>query len=160
MRLKPLVLALALMVTGAAFAADAQPAVYTLPQLTEKIGTLEKQEINLTGTVVGACKSGCKMWVAAGAYKDGDPYILVRAKDDAFKFDTKAEGQTVVLKGYAVGQWIDACANEGKKDHAEHKEGEKSTCAGPAVTQTATATTGKTLGEITFFATGVEYKKS
>jgi hypothetical protein len=160
MKSKTLALVLGLMLAGVAWAADAKPAEYTLPQLTEKIATLEKQEINLVGTVVGACKSGCKMWVANGKYTDGDPYILVRAKDDAFKFDTKAEGQTVVLKGFAVGQWIDACASDQEKDHAEHKEGTKSTCAGPAVTKTETASTGKTLGEITFFATAVEYRKS
>ncbi len=135
-----------------------QAADYTLSQLSSKIDRVQNQEIVLTGNVLGCCKSGCKMWVGEGEYHEGDPFILVRAKDDAFKFDTKASGKTVRVTGYAVGQLIDACANEGEK-HAEN--GEKDECATPAQqagakTETAKAEPAKEK-EMTFFATKVEY---
>ncbi|PLY04222.1 MAG: hypothetical protein C0622_03175 [Desulfuromonas sp.] len=127
----------------------------TVPQLTEKILDVEKQEITLTGTILGACMSGCKIWVGEGAYKKGDPVILVWAKDDAFKFKTDAAGQKVKLDGFAVGQYIDLCSTEKKQDEGikeEAQEGES--CAKPEALATAE---DKQLESITFFATSVEY---
>ncbi len=123
----------------------------TVPELTNQISAVEKTEITLTGTILGACTSGCKIWVGQGKYKKGDPYVLVWAKDDAFKFKTNAAGQAVTLKGFAVGEYIDLCATE-KKQAEGMKEGES--CPKP------TALNGehdKQLKSITFFATDVEY---
>ena len=156
-----LALLLALFCATSVWASETpQTSEYTLSQLTQEFNSLEKQEITLVGTVISTCKSGCKLWLANGTYHEGDPYILVRAKDDAFKFDTKADG-TVALKGFAVGQWIDGCADKAKtgEEAKEEHAADGKTCAGPAVTQTAAAEGTKTLGEITFFATGVEYRK-
>ena len=123
----------------------------TVPQLTEKIADVEKEKISLTGTIAGACMSGCKVWLTEGKYKKGDPVILVWAKDDAFKFKTDAAGQKVRLQGFAVGQYIDLCATE-KKQKEGIQEGES--CAKP---ETLKNEKEKQLGSITFFATMVEY---
>lgn len=139
----------------------------TLPELAAGIQTLEKTEVVLTGQIVGACKSGCKMWVAAGDYKEGDLFTLVRAKDDAFKFDTESTGKQVVLHGYAVASYMDYCADAEKGgEAAQHAAEEKAagTCAAPvklndaAAATTAEATGEKKLQDLTFFATSVEYK--
>jgi len=123
----------------------------TVPQLTDKISEIEKQEITLTGTILGACTSGCKIWVGEGKYKKGDSYVLVWPKDDAFKFKTNAAGQAVALKGFAVGEYIDLCASE-KKQEEGVKEGE--TCEKPTALNSEK---DKQLKSITFFATEVEY---
>ena len=154
--------------TGLAVAdQENETSAYTLTTLTEKIDKLEKTEVVLTGTIVGVCKSGCKMWIADGEYKKGDPYALVRAKDDAFKFDTNATGKMVVLHGYAVAKYMDYCAETG-----EEQEGAMDKCETPvepaktkAVEQKSEKTAAETgtavkreLKDVTFFATKVEYK--
>lgn len=121
----------------------------TLSQLADDIDTLEKKEVVLTGTIIGACKSGCKMWIAEGEYKEGDLNALVRAKDDAYKFETDAAGKTVTLTGYAVAKKMDYCAEKG-----ELKEGE-ATCESPVDGKEGAKKEAKL--EITFFATSVEY---
>ena len=121
----------------------------TLTELAAGIDKYEKQEVVLTGTIIGACKSGCKMWISDGSWKEGDLNALVRAKDDAYKFDTDAAGKTVTLTGYAVAKKMDYCSEKG-----ELKEGEK-TCASP-VDSTEGAKKESKL-EITFFATSVKY---
>lgn len=123
----------------------------TVPQLTEQIVTIEKQNISLTGTIAGACISGCKMWLVEGKYQKGDPVILVWAKDNAFKFRTDAAGQKVKLKGFAVGQYIDLCSSQKKQDEGI-KEGES--CPKP---ETLASNKEKQLESITFFATSIEY---
>ncbi|MCH7226502.1 hypothetical protein [Haloferula sp. A504] len=118
--LPALVLAFLLPLTHVGHAAPGQKTEaasgYTLAQLVQKIDQLEKKQIVLEGTVIGTCKSGCKMWVADGNYKEGDLYALVRAKDNAFKFDTKSTGKPVRLKGYAVAKLLDYCADGSEKD--------------------------------------------
>ncbi len=121
---------------------------YTLTELAGKIEQVQKKKIVLSTRIIGACKSGCKMWVADGEYKKGGLFILVRAKDDAFKFDTKAAGRPVTLHGFAVARIIDTCNDEDEKaDKKDDKE--KDACAGP----------GTPTKEITFFATKVVYGK-
>jgi len=142
---------------GASLALAAKPQVYTLDKLAANIEKLEKKQVVLTGTVVGACKSGCKMWVAMGDYKDGDLYALVRAKDDAFKFDTNSTGKTCTLKGFAVAEYMDYCADEaagGEAAKAAKHEKETGACKAPVNTDAKT----KKVKDITFFATSVEYK--
>jgi hypothetical protein len=155
------VVTLALVISLGAFAGPKMGSTekpLTLSELAAGIDKLEKQEIVLTGTIIGACKSGCKMWIAEGDYKDGDLHALVRAKDDAYKFDTKAAGKTVTLTGYAVAKKMDYCAEKG-----ELKEGESDDCASPVDKKKddkacADPTAKKeTKLEITFFATSVEY---
>ena len=68
---------------------------------------------------------------------------MVRAKDDAFKFETDAAGKSVKLTGFAVAELLDYCANKGEKK----AEGDKEECAGPGGANKA----------ITFFATKVKY---
>ena len=126
---------------------------YTLTELAGDIKQVQKKKIVLTSRIIGACKSGCKMWVADGEYKKGDLFTLVRAKDDAFKFDTKAAGRTVILHGFAVARIIDICNDEDDKKDKKAKSDdkkEKDACAGP----------GKPTKEITFFATKVVYVKN
>jgi hypothetical protein len=118
---------------------------YTLAELAVQLDEVQKKEVVLNARIIGSCKSGCKMWVADGDYKEGDLFVLVRAKDDAFKFDTKAAGKSVKLHGFAVARLIDTC---GEKDDKEAEgDGEKDGCAGPGVAPR----------EITFFATKVVY---
>jgi len=157
-------LALFLSIGIAAAEKDAKLKPYTLAKLTEKIEKLDKKEITLTGTIVGVCKSGCKMWIADGDYKKGNPFALVRAKDDAFKFDTKATGKKVILHGYVVAKYMDYCAESG-----EETEGAMEGCETPVETSKETAKKvqqdGKkekaekpTVKDVTFFATKVVYK--
>lgn len=129
---------------------------YTLATLTKNIGDLNKKEVVLSGTIVGVCKSGCKMWIAEGDYKKGDPFALVRAKDDAFKFDKDATGKKVVLRGFAIARYLDYCAETG-----EEQEGAMDKCEAP-VKHASEASSEKAKSEprvqdVTFFATGVEY---
>jgi len=175
-------LALALL-CAAVFLPDARAAsqdtpdeALTLNQLASRISTLEKQEIILTGKVAGCCKSGCKMWLVEGEYKEGDLFALVRAKDDAFKFKTDSGGKTVVLRGYAVAKFLDYCGEKGEEhaDGEQHAEGEKHAkydkeeCKAPVGTVKAKPAPDhpgqqdkqqkQELEGITFFATSVEYR--
>jgi hypothetical protein len=155
--LLPITLLICLM--GAlALADDAEKtAPLTVAAMATDVKTLEGHEIQLTGTIVGACASGCKMWVADGNYKEGDLFTLVRAKDDAFKFDTKQQGAQVILTGFVVAKYKDYCGDAAAEGKAEPKEGEQAgTCKAPVKVETAT--TGE-LQEMTFFATKVEYVK-
>jgi hypothetical protein len=149
-----------------------------IDQLISKIGKLEKTEVVLKGKVLGACKSGCKMWLGADDYKDGDLYALIRAKDDAFKFDTKSTGKTIYVKGYAIAKYMDYCGEsgtekEGVMDECETPIGKDSKAAGKSLNPLAkkakkdvTALSNDVkdaakevkLDAITFFATEVEYK--
>lgn len=146
------------LVSAIALADDATKAApVSVAALAKDIKSLEGKEIQLSGTIVGACASGCKMWVADGAYKEGDLFTLVRAKDDAFKFDTKQQGAQVILTGFVVAKYKDYCGDAKAEGKAEPKEGEQAgTCKAPVKVETAT--TGE-LQEMTFFATKVEYVK-
>ena len=158
--LRTAALAALTLLLGASLALAAKPQAYTLDQLAKNMTALEKKEIVLKGTVVGACKSGCKMWVAMGDYKDGDLFALVRAKDDAFKFDTNSSGKKVTLRGYAVASYQDYCAEAAEGgEAAKHAEAEKASgaCKAPVNTD-AQAKAEKKLQDITFFATKVDYK--
>lgn len=141
----------------ASLALAAKPQAYTLAELAKNIDKVEKKEIVLKGTIVGACKSGCKMWVAMGDYKDGDLFALVRAKDDAFKFDTNASGKTCTLKGFAVAEYMDYCAEEAQGGEAA-KAAKAEKAAGQCKAPVNTEAKGKKVKDITFFATSVEYK--
>lgn len=152
-------LVLALLLTSS-LALAAKPQTYTLDELAKNVDKLEKKEIVLKGTVVGACGGGCKMWVAMGDYKDGDLFALVRAKDDAFKFDTNSTGKACILKGFAVAEYMDYCADEaagGETAKAAKAEKEAGLCKAPVNTDKA-AKAAKKVKDITFFATSVEYK--
>lgn len=131
---------------------NASKAPLTLPELMAGIVEYEKKEVSLVGTIAGACNSGCKIWVSDGPYKKDAPVALVWAKDKAFTFKTKATGQKVLLKGYAVGKFVDLCAleKEGKK---VSEETAKKDCKPIIDTETGK----KQLSAITFFATSVEY---
>lgn len=124
----------------------------TLPELMAGIVEYEKKEVSLVGTIAGACNSGCKIWIADGPYKKGDPVALVWAKDKAFTFKTNATGQKVLLKGYAVGKFVDLCALE-KQGKKVSEETAKKDCKPIIDTETGK----KQLSAITFFATSVEY---
>ena len=135
----------------------------TITQLAGKIADYEKKDIQLTGVILGACGSGCKMWVGNKDYKDGDPVALVWAKDSAFKFKTDAVGQKVLLKGYAVAKYVNLCPTEKKAQDtktAEQAGKGKKDCDPLKLTpaQTKQEEAGQ-LQSITFFATSVEYLK-
>lgn len=139
-----------------AIAKDTNEKPLTLAKLTEQVEKLDKKEIVLSGTIIGVCKSGCKMWIADGEYKKGDPYALVRAKDDAFKFNKDATGKTVILHGFAVAKYMDYCAESGEK-----QEGAMDACETPVQTKADAKKDAKKetkLKDVTFFATKVEYK--
>jgi hypothetical protein len=136
----------------------------TFLDLVGNMPDYEKKNISLEGTILGACTSGCKVWVSHGDYKKGDPVALVWAKDDAFKFKTDATGQKVKLQGYAVGKYVDMCALKDKtkdapKEAAAEATGkDKKDCEAPAGIQVEKEQEdGKQLKSITFFATSVEY---
>lgn len=133
----------------------------TLSELAAGIDSFEKKEIVLTGTIIGACKSGCKMWVSEGEWKEGDFHALVRAKDDAYKFETDAAGKAVTLTGFAVAKMMDYCAEEGEMKKGESTcptpvDGKKEEKAGAAPAGGEKKTDTPKL-EITFFATAVAY---
>ena len=139
--------------------------VLTLTQLVDNIAKHEKQDIVLTGTVLGACGSGCKMWVGDKDYKEGDPVALVWAKDSAFKFKTDAVGQKVMLKGFAIAKYINLCATEQKEQEkkeakvaADQPEKGKKDCD-PPIKVGANEEGARQLKSITFIATSVEYLK-
>ena len=179
-----ILLTLCLLLAGVAVAedsADKKGTVdnpYTLSELMAGIGELEKQEIVLTGRIIGACKSGCKMWISEGEYTKGDSFVLVRAKDDKFKFDPTAAGKTAVLRGFAIAKYLDYCAQSGKEqegamDKCEapvktaeqiEKEKAKKPAQEKAVQKEAAKKTAKQeaagekeLKELTFFAISIEY---
>lgn len=135
-----------------AVCASAELTELTLPRLMAGIVEYEKKEVLLTGTIAGACNSGCKLWVSDGAYKEGAPVALVWAKDKAFTFKTDATGQKVVLRGYAVGKYIDLCAIE--KAANGNDDDKKEEGCNPVI---ETEDGKKQLSSITFFATSVEY---
>lgn len=129
----------------------------TVAKMAADVKALEGKEFQVTGTIVGACGSGCKMWIADGKYKEGDLFTLVRAKDDAFKFDTSKQGAQVILTGYVVAKYKDYCGDAAAAGQPEPKEGETAgSCKAPVKVETATE--GE-LQEMTFFATKVEYVK-
>lgn len=160
--MKKHVIAFSLFALFALFSFQAQAGQPTAPltvsQLMADISSYEKKEISLTGTIVGACGSGCKVWVAEGNYQKGKPVVLVWAKDKAFTFKTDAAGRQVLLKGYAVGQYIDLCALEKeekqKKEQAADQPQDKKNCK-PAV---ASKQADRQLKAVTFFATSVDYR--
>jgi len=158
-RLMTIVLAVVLVSMMATMGiAKEEAKVYTVATMAADVNTLTEKEIVVTGTIVGACKSGCKMWIADGSYKEGDLFTLVRAKDDAFTFNTKKHGKKVQMTGYVVAKYKDYCGDAGEK-HEEHQEkndsGEvKTSCAAPVNVESATK--GE-LEEMTFFATTVKY---
>ena len=154
------------LVATVGFAGDTQTTIYTVETMASEIGAIEGEEITVEGTIVGACKSGCKMWIADGNYEEGNLFTLVRAKDDAFTFDTKKNGKKVLMTGFVVAKYKDYCgdkaeAKEGEHPSAEHPAAEKtetkevvSSCAAPVKVETATK---GDLEEMTFFATTVKY---
>ncbi len=129
----------------------------TVAKMAAEVKALEGKEFQVAGTIVGACGSGCKMWIADGNYKEGDLFTLVRAKDDAFKFDTSKQGAQVILTGYVVAKYKDYCGDAAAAGKPEPKAGEQAgSCKAPVKVETATE--GE-LQEMTFFATKVEYVK-
>ncbi len=145
----------ALLLTACAKKQDGAQAGMTVADLAAKVKTLGQQEVVVEGTIVGACHSGCKMWIADGEYHDGDLFCLVRAKDDAFKFDTQATGKRVRLTGYADASYRDYCGDEAAAGKEERPAGEQAgDCAAPVKVEDATK--GE-LQELTFFAAKVEY---
>ncbi len=129
----------------------------TVADMAEHVKDLGSKEICVEGTIIGACKSGCKMWIADGNYEDGDLFTLVRAKDDAFKFDTDKQGKKVMLTGYVVAKYKDYCGDAAAAGKAEPKAGEQTgSCKAPVKVEDATK--GE-LQEMTFFATKVAYVK-
>lgn len=158
--LKKAALALLTLVLTVGLSQAAKTTSYNLDELAKNITKLEKKQVVLTGTIVGTCKSGCKMWVAMGDYKDGDLFALVRAKDDAFTFDVNATGKKVELTGYAVGNYLDYCADEAAGgERAKEAKAEKASggCKAPVNTDPK-AKAEKKLQDLTFFATKVKYK--
>ncbi len=151
-----LVMVLVGLTAAAGFAKEeAAPVIHTVQTMAAEVGQLEGQQITVTGTVVGICASGCKMWIAEGQYKDGDLFTLVRAKDDSFKFDTKKSGAKVQMSGFVVAKYKDYCGDAAAEGKAEPKAGEiAGSCAAPVKVETATK--GE-LEEMTFFATNVTY---
>ncbi len=129
--------------------------VFTVKTMAAEVTTLGSKEITVTGTIVGACNSGCKMWIADGQYKEGDLFTLVRAKDDAFKFDTKKHGAKVKMTGFVVAKYRDYCSDDAAEGKEAPKDGEVAgSCAAPVKVETATK---GDLEEMTFFATTVKY---
>ncbi len=144
-----------LMSNAASIAAD-EVEIYNVETMAQNIGQMQGKEITVEATIVGACKSGCKMWIADGKYEEGNLFTLVRAKDDAFKFDTKSSGKTVRMTGFVVAKYKDYCGDKTEKDNADHTEKKEVAggCAAPVKVEDATE---GDLEEMTFFATGVEY---
>jgi hypothetical protein len=156
-KLLTIVLAVLLMsmIATTGFAKKEKTEMYSIQTMATDVTKIEGKEITVEGTIVGACKSGCKMWIADGQYKEGDLFTLVRAKDDAFKFDTKKNGKKVQMTGFVVAKYKDYCGDAAAEGKAEPKEGEQAgSCAAPVKVETATK--GE-LEEMTFFATTVKY---
>ena len=151
-----LVVVLVSMVASAGFAKKEDKAVvYTVTTMAADVNNLGGKEITIEGTIVGACGSGCKMWIAEGQYKEGDLFTLVRAKDDAFKFETNKNGKKVSMTGFVVAKYRDYCGDDAAEGKAAPKDGEVAgSCAAPVKVETATK---GDLEEMTFFATKVKY---
>ncbi len=96
--------------------------VLTIGELLSGIKDYEKKKIVVQGVSVGTCISGGKMWIAEGEYKEGAPLILVRAKDDAFKFDRRAVGKEVRLHGYPLAYYADYCSSDDKTSSDPNKK--------------------------------------
>ena len=145
------------MIATAGFAKEAPKTVYTVKTMETNVKKIEGTEITVEGTIVGACASGCKMWIADGQYEEGNAFTLVRAKDDAFKFDTKMNGKKVVMTGFVVAKYRDYCGDAAAEGKKETKDGEMAgSCAAPVNVESATK--GE-LEAMTFFATTVKYLK-
>jgi hypothetical protein len=129
--------------------------------MAAEVKDLEGEEVQVEATIIGACKSGCKMWVADGDYKEGDLFTLVRAKDEAFKFNTGKQGYRVLLTGYVVGQYKDYCGDAAAAGKPEPKAGEQAgSCKAPVKVEEVKETTKaakRQLQAMTFFATKVVY---
>lgn len=123
-------------------------AVVSVGELLTEIKQYEKKKVSIKGVSVGTCISGGKMWISEGEYKEGAPVILVRAKDDAFKFDRTAVGKEVRLEGFPLAYYADYCSSEDKNDPAHAEK-----------TTHSTDMEGKEgdLKSITFIAESVEY---
>jgi len=156
--LKTVVLAMVLVSLGATagWTVEAEATVYSVATMAADVATIEGEVITVEGTVVGACQSGCKMWIADGNYEEGKLFTLVRAKDDAFKFDTKKNGKKVQMTGYVVAKYKDFCGDKAEEKNIELTETKEiaGSCAAPVKVETATK--GE-LEEMTFFATTVKY---
>ena len=143
------------MIATAGFATEDKKEIYNVKTMEASVKKIEGKEITVEGTIVGACKSGCKMWIADGQYKEGNPFTLVRAKDDAFKFDTKKNGKIVQMTGFVVAKYRDYCGDDAEEGKAEPQDGELAgSCAAPVKVESATE--GE-LEAMTFFATTVKY---
>ncbi len=150
-----MVLLLTGLIAGPTFAKDEKTETYTVQTMADHVEKIQGQQITVEGTIVGACKSGCKMWIADGQYKEGKLFTLVRAKDDAFKFDTKKNGNKVLLTGYVVAKYKDYCGDDAEEGKKETESGEiAGSCKAPVKVETATK---GDLEEMTFFATTVKY---
>lgn len=105
------------------------PPMVTISELMSGIKNYEKKKITIQGISVGTCISGGKMWISEGEYKEGAPVILVRAKDDAFKFDRSAVGKEVHLQGFPLAYYADYCSSDTgvdpnkKTTHSKEMEG-------------------------------------
>lgn len=103
--------------------------VVTISELMAGIKDYEKKKVTVQGISVGTCISGGKMWISEGEYKEGAPVILVRAKDDAFKFDRSAVGKEVRLQGFPLAYYADYCSSDTGADpnkkttHSKEMEG-------------------------------------
>ncbi len=134
---------------------EAKVKIYNVKTMAADVKELDGKEITIEGTIVGACNSGCKMWIAEGQYKEGDLFTLVRAKDDAFTFDTKKHGKKVLMTGFVVAKYKDYCSDAAAEGKAAMKDGEVAgSCKAPVKVETATK---GDLEEMTFFATTVKY---
>ncbi len=151
-----LVAILASLLATVAVASDSEAVVFTVQTMADGVEKIQGEEITVEGTIVGACKSGCKMWIADGKYEEGNLFTLVRAKDDAFKFDTKQNGKKVQMTGFVVAKYKDFCGDKAEGKQAEHTETKEvaGSCAAPVKVETATK---GDLEEMTFFATKVTY---
>ena len=156
--LKTIMLATVLvsLVATLGLAAETKTTVYTVETMAADVGTIQGEVITVEGTIVGACKSGCKMWIADGNYEEGKLFTLVRAKDDAFKFDTKKNGKKVQMTGFVVAKYKDFCGDKAEEKNAEHTETKEVADSCDAPVKVETATKGE-LEEMTFFATTVKY---
>ena len=153
------------MIAAVGVAADKEVKVFNVQTMADDVEKIQGEEITVEGTIVGACKSGCKMWIADGSYEEGNLLTLVRAKDDAFKFDTKKNGKKVQMTGFVVAKYKDFCGDKAEGEHAEHADHAEhaettdtkevaGSCAAPVNVESATK--GE-LEEMTFFATTVTY---
>ncbi len=143
------------MIATPGFATEAKKEVYNVKTMESSVTKIEGKEITVEGTIVGACKSGCKMWIADGQYEEGNAFTLVRAKDDAFKFDTKKNGKKVRMTGFVVAKYKDYCGDDAEEGKEEPHEGELAgSCAAPVNVESATK---GDLEAMTFFATTVKY---